>query len=154
MVHGRRLSGFRVDRYNEYFAPWITFLGTQTWYTELGTFHRGVALFFFYYARQWQYTHPPSLLYSFTKLLLFVQGKLISFLRFMVLSLSTMALYSGKTHLLWSPALELTQHILSDILSYLGDTWPQSTSGHLKHLWMYKLTRDIIALSGLSAIHT
>ena len=45
MVHGRRLSGFRVDRYDEYFTPLITFLGTQTWYTELGTFHRGVALF-------------------------------------------------------------------------------------------------------------
>jgi len=39
-------------------------------------------------------------------------------------------------------------------LALLGHTWPQSTSGHLKHLWMYKLTRDIIALSGLSAVHT
>ena len=141
-------------------ARWIfRSFNNFSWHSDLvlrtGNFsNRGGSFFFFYYTKQWQYTHLPSLLYLFTKLLRFVQEKLISFLRFMMLSLSIMGLYSGKTHLLWSPALELTQHILSDILPYLGHTWPQSTSGHLKHLWMYKLTRDIIALSGLSAIHT
>ena len=47
----------------------------------------------------------PSLLSSFTKLLRFVQEKLISFLRFMMFSLSIMALYSGKTRHIFYEAL-------------------------------------------------
>ena len=43
---GESSQDSQSDRHDEYFAPLITFLGTQTWYNELGTFQRGVALFF------------------------------------------------------------------------------------------------------------
>ena len=118
MVHGRRLWGFRVDRHNEYFASLITFLGTQTWYTELGTFQTGCGSFFFIV--QNNDNIRTSLLYLFIKLLKFVREKLISFLRLIMFSLSIMVLYSSKTSLLWSPTFELTQNILSNTLPHLG----------------------------------
>lgn len=85
MVRGKTLTGFRADRRSEYFAPLITFPGSQIWCAELGTFQTGEALFLLY---RTMIIYPPAFsLYLFIWLLKFVHGKIISFFRHVMHSL-------------------------------------------------------------------
>lgn len=138
-------------------AQWIfCFFNNFSWHSNLihwiGNFSTGCGSFFLIV--QNNDNIPTSLLYLFIKLLKFVQEKLISFLRLIMLSSSITVLYSSKTSLLWSPTFELTQNILSNILPYLGTLdykVPQAIENAFE--CTYKLTRPHCAKLAIGHSH-
>lgn len=125
---------------------------------QIENFSNRCVWFFFYCAKQWWYTHQPSLticLYSFKV----CSGKThflpVLHCVFVMYSISLPALYRLNASLVWSSTLKSTYHVLNCILPLLGTLDYKVSQGPFFFLilWTSKVKRDFIMSNWLSAIH-